>query len=57
MQNDTWSKMIQYNFSIDDVVYDVSYSNCMRILKSAIFEERLNQNRADVSFFLYFDAP
>ena len=30
-QNDTWSNMIQYHFSIDDVVYDVSYSNFMRI--------------------------
>ena len=35
-KNDTWGKMKQRDFSNDDAIYDVSYSNWMCILKSAI---------------------
>ena len=35
-QNDTRDKMKQRDFSNNDAIYDVSYSNWMRILKFAI---------------------
>ena len=52
--------MKQCDFSNDDAIYDVSYSNWMRILESAILQERLSQNRAKLSFLykqLTFEAP
>ena len=51
--------MKQSDFSNDDAIYDVSYLNWMRILKSAISLERLSQNRAKLSFLykqLTFEA-
>ena len=59
-QNGTGGKMKTRDFSNDDAIYDLSYSNWMRILKSALFLDTLSQNRAKFSLLykqLTFEAP